>query len=111
MVAPHARRDDTADRVAKYEAWAQSLRETLAAHERSTPRYKRFFYGLLVVGYSLFGVGVYPGIYGALCATIITVGGYGLLQSRLTELRVEIEDTEGQIAKLRAGERPSTREV
>lgn len=93
---------DVRARIAAYEGWIATLDATLADYHRRRLVYTRFFTVLLVAGVGAFVFGVYPGIYGVLCSTVISGGGYWMYRTRLWEIETEIAENRAEIAALRA---------
>lgn len=102
-IASEAPSDDVARRIAQYEAWAQKLEGTLADYVRRTPTYRRFYYGLTTAGFACFAFGAFPGIWGSMSGTFVSLGGYAMLRTRIWELKVEIAETRDEIERLRTG--------
>jgi hypothetical protein len=93
----------TRERIARYEAKAARLTGALRDYERRTPIYRKAFIAFTLSGYTGFAFGMYPGLWGALSTTVIGFAGYGMLHTRLWELRGEIAETVEEVALLRAG--------
>lgn len=106
MAAPRAhkglRDDEVRARIAQYEAWAERLGRTRDDYARRMPTYRRFFYGLTAAGFACFAFGVFPGLWGAISGTGISLGGYGMLRSRFWELDAEIAEVQRELRTLRA---------
>lgn len=95
--------------LAKYRSWLARLEQTQADYVRRLPRYQKGFLALTACGVGCFAFGVMPGIWGTLCATFVSVGGYYMLKTRFWELAAEIEETEGEIRRLQAVQRAAAR--
>jgi len=91
------------ERVARYEAKAARLTGVLGDYERRRPIYKWCFIAFTISGYAGFAFGVYPGLWGSLCTTVISVAGYAMVYTRIWELKGEIAETVEDVALLRAG--------
>jgi hypothetical protein len=67
------------------------------------PLYYKFFMGLIAAGLACFALGVLAGVWGTFSATVVSVGGYGMLRARVWELAVEIAEVDEELAYVRAG--------
>ncbi len=103
MSQPTAPTEDVTERVARYEAWAERLEHTRGDYERRTALYRRFFYALTAAGWACFIMGPYPGIWGSMSATVVSLGGYAMLRTRKWELEGEIAEVRDEIERLRTG--------
>jgi hypothetical protein len=98
---PTARGVDPAEQLTRYEQWKTHLEGVRADYVRRTVLYRRGYLALTAAGFACFAFGRFPGIWGAGCATVVSVCGYAMLYVRVWELDVEIGEMRDEIKRVK----------
>ena len=95
--------DDARERIAAYESWAMKLEQRHSHDQSRQGLYVKAFAALTTAGFACFAFGLHMGVWGSFSATLISLVGFGMIKTRLWELRSEIDETRAQIERIRSG--------
>jgi hypothetical protein len=94
-------KQDYAEKIAIYEASVLRLESIRNGYIRRKPRYAKGFGALMALGFACFAFGGLAGLWGSMCATFVSLTGYGMVGLRVRELKTEIDALRVEIQRMR----------